>query len=114
MKGNLGDYGAIIAVAVIGIATAFYFYHSSNNSSTIKNEVKKPSKSNQVFNKTAVSSTRLKNVWEASKLGADSKGKKSHDDKPFGSKYYYAHNNPNATGVRNTVFRMFVYRKDPT
>jgi hypothetical protein len=34
----------------------------------------------------------------------------NHKDKPFGSKYYYAHNNPNATGGYKDGLRMEDYR----
>ena len=49
------------------------------------------------------SSGPLKNIWEERRLNGtygNSAGtrKTDKDGKPFGSSYYYAHNNPNATG----------------
>jgi hypothetical protein len=48
--------------------------------------------------RTSRSSQPLKNIWERGQSNGSNTGKKNHGDKPFGSKYYYAHNNANATG----------------
>eukprot|EP00980_Cylindrotheca_fusiformis_P005253 scaffold1120_cov127-Cylindrotheca_fusiformis.AAC.15 len=53
--------------------------------------------------------TRLKNVWDVSKNSNTSSVKTSHGDKPFGSKYYYAHNNPNAIGGYKDGLKMEDY-----
>jgi len=55
----------------------------------------------------------FKDVWgERRKRGvtaSSSSGKTSAVDKPFGSSYYYAHNNPNATGGYKDGLRMEDY-----
>ena len=55
----------------------------------------------------------VKDVWgERRKRGvaaSSSKGTSSANDKPFGSSYYYAHNNPNATGGYKDGLRMEDY-----
>ena len=71
------------------------------------------SSSSKSSSSSSSSTTPLKSVWDFNKaLGRDSKGdatKKSHDDKPFGSSYYYAHNNPNATGGYKDGLKMEDY-----
>jgi hypothetical protein len=54
-----------------------------------------------------------KDVWEERRkrgvTASSSAGKTSAADKPFGSSYYYAHNNPNATGGYKDGLRMEDY-----
>ena len=47
---------------------------------------------------TSPSNSELKNIWDTSRSDNRQPLNTTHEDKPFGSKYYYAHNNPNATG----------------
>ena len=80
---------------------------------TTPNYKKSSSSSSSKSSSSSSSTTPLKSVWDFNKaLGRDSKGdatKKSHDDKPFGSSYYYAHNNPNATGGYKDGLKMEDY-----
>jgi hypothetical protein len=90
-------------VALMGLA--FYFYNS-RSSTMLKTD-------DDLTNETSKGgmAATLKNVWEVgqSKMGGDAT-KKSHEDKPFGSKYYYAHNNPGATGGYKDGLRMEDFR----
>ncbi|KAL3921932.1 MAG: hypothetical protein SGILL_002483 [Bacillariaceae sp.] len=53
----------------------------------------------------------LKSVWQVgNSRRSTQKQKHQSDDKPFGSKYYYAHNNPNATGGYKDGLKMEDYR----
>ena len=65
--------------------------------------------SNSVSATKDKATTRLKNIWETSKGGGDHSKKKTYEEKPFGSKYYYAHNNPNSTGGYKDGLRMEDY-----
>lgn len=58
---------------------------------------------------TSTSSPTLKNIWETSQSDTSGPLKTTHKDKPFGSKYYYAHNNPDATGGYKDGLRMQDY-----
>jgi hypothetical protein len=59
---------------------------------------------------TTTTPYRIKNIWEAGKSPGPSKKGTDHTDKPFGSKYYYAHNNPNATGGYKDGLKMEDFR----
>jgi hypothetical protein len=89
-------------VALLGLA--FYFYNSRSSTKL------KTDKQTNETSRGGMAAT-LKNVWEVgqSKMGGDAT-KKSHDDKPFGSKYYYAHNNSGATGGYKDGLKMEDYR----
>lgn len=91
-------------VALMGLA--FHLYDPTRNSIKLKTD---DAQTNET-SKGGLAAT-LKNVWEVgqSKVGGDA-SKKSHDDKPFGSKYYYAHNNPGATGGYKDGLRMEDFR----
>jgi hypothetical protein len=67
----------------------------SSDSESSTNRNRNNSSANNI---KAKNTAPLKNVWEVGKSKGDANKAKSHEDKPFGSKYYYAHNNPNATG----------------
>jgi hypothetical protein len=90
-------------VALMGLAFYFYNFRSSTKFKTDDDQTNETSGGGMA--------ATLKNVWEVgqSKMGGDA-AKKSHDDKPFGSKYYYAHNNPGATGGYKDGLRMEDYR----
>lgn len=72
----------------------------------------RPDDSTKSSQKGAKASTpTLKDIWEAGKSrGSDAEKQKGYSDKPFGSKYYYAHNNPNATGGYKDGLKMEDYR----
>jgi hypothetical protein len=58
--------------------------------------------------------TKLKNVWDVSRNSAASASSTTKQaaskEKPFGSSYYYAHNDPNRTGGYKDGLRMEDYR----
>jgi hypothetical protein len=77
----------ILIMALLAIATVFIYKRMTMTTQT--------SNANSHHN-------HLKNIWEERRrpngsLSSNS-GKAIPGDKPFGSTYYYAHNNPNATG----------------
>jgi hypothetical protein len=97
-------------IFVIGLSVHFYDAYRENSTDKNGNTASSSSLSHRRKLTTAGSSSsstassRLKNIWETgesrnknndSNNDGVSAGK---DNKPFGSKYYYAHNNPNATG----------------
>jgi hypothetical protein len=99
-------------VALMGVA--FYFYNSRSTTSTSSTKAKtNDGQPNKTSSGSSSIAATLKNVWEVgqSKMGGDAtKTNKSHNDKPFGSKYYYAHNNPGATGGYKDGLRMEDFR----
>jgi hypothetical protein len=54
-------------------------------------------------------STTIKDIWQAGRSPGSVKKEKAYNDKPFGSKYYYAHNNPNSTGGYKDGLKMEDY-----
>jgi hypothetical protein len=54
--------------------------------------------------------TTIKNIWQAGRSQGILKKEKSYNNKPFGSKYYYAHNNPTAIGGYKDGLKMEDYR----
>ena len=107
------------ASTVVGVALMGGFFsiyntakrRKSDNSKNNNNMRTTTTDNNKNTSKKATTTTtRLKNVWETSKSGAGSGNlKKAHEDKPFGSKYYYAHNNPNTTGGYKDGLKMEDY-----
>jgi hypothetical protein len=76
------------------VATLFVYKRSSNWSSTNSHD------------------STLKDIWEERRRNgtlSSNSGKTNPGDKPFGSSYYYAHNNPNATGGYKDGLRMEDY-----
>jgi hypothetical protein len=59
---------------------------------------------------SSTTSTPPKNIWEAGKSQGSAQEEKAYSDKPFGSKYYYAHNNPDSTGGYKDGLKMEDYR----
>ena len=100
----------ILGVLVMAILSFSYtkFTGSSNSSSPSVGDSKTKSSSNR---NDSSSSRKVKNIWEAGKSSSStSNDKKTYEDKPFGSKYYYAHNNSNATGGYTDGLKMEDYR----
>lgn len=100
---------AFIAAGLVGLATVLYYFYSNKGSPYEKTEKSATSKSTDDSSTTSSSSNKLKNVWDVSKNSKTSHTKKDHGDKPFGSSYYYAHNNPNATGGYKDGLKMEDY-----
>jgi hypothetical protein len=103
---------AFLATATVLLASSscifvYYYWYSSNkqasqsislSSSSTKLNEEVGGGSNTKQPSISATPARLKNVWDAPR-NLTSRQKAAHpSDKPFGSKYYYAHNNPNATG----------------
>ena len=60
--------------------------------------------------KSSTAATKLKNIWNTAGTTSSGSGKKSYNgDKPFGSSYYYAHNDPNAKGGYKDGLKMEDY-----
>lgn len=61
-------------------------------------------------NSAATASTELKNVWDAPRNTPSVVGKKDYSEEhPFGSSYYFAHNNSKATGGYKDGLKMEDY-----
>ena len=100
----------LTGIGLLGLLFGIYRWWTTSNSKKPYSTSKPPSSSST--KSSSSSSTPLKSVWDFNRaLGRDSQGdaKKSHDDKPFGSSYYYAHNNPNATGGYKDGLKMEDY-----
>jgi len=97
-----------VIAAIVVIASSVWMWHRSTATATQDDIIKSAAPSNGAA-PSGSATPGLKNVWDA---GASSKSKalkKGHDGKPFGSKYYYAHNNPNTTGGYKDGLRMEDY-----
>jgi len=97
--------------ASLGLATYLYFDRKRKATANDSNggSVNNPSK------KTGTSEDakpRPKNIWEVGKKNEPGlkKPKESYVEKPFGSKYYYAHNDSNTTGGYKDGLKMEDYR----
>lgn len=107
----------LVAALIVGL-TAYLYYDSrryrqstKSDSSTSTSASTDGAKKSSLGAPTATAtSTRLKRIWEAGKSAGTTKKGKDHTDKPFGSKYYYAHNNPNATGGYKDGLKMEDYQ----
>eukprot|EP00934_Nitzschia_sp_Nitz4_P004523 Nitzschia sp. Nitz4//scaffold115_size69933//58940//59899//NITZ4_006011-RA/size69933-processed-gene-0.113-mRNA-1//1//CDS//3329533526//4513//frame0 len=115
MIGSPGNsVGVAIFVVIVSIA-CWYLYLRPNQEKTKSST----SASNQRNGTSKSSSTSapssdggfLKNVWDAPRnpISLPKGNGKGGKEKPFGSKYYYAHNNPNATGGYKDGLRMEDY-----
>lgn len=94
-----------IAAGLVGLVTALYFYSTKSNPSGPAGK----SASSKSTDSNKSTTTKLKNVWDVSKNSKTSHTKQDHGDKPFGSSYYYAHNNPNTTGGYKDGLKMEDY-----
>ncbi|KAL3945552.1 MAG: hypothetical protein SGBAC_000376 [Bacillariaceae sp.] len=94
---------AFVVAGLVVLITVFYFHYNRDTASEPTGKAA-TSKSND-----SKSTTKLKNVWDVSKNSKTSHTKKHHEDVPFESKYYYAHNNPNATGGYKDGLKMEDY-----
>lgn len=98
----------VIVAGFIGFATVFFYVYSRSWTTQGSNERgTKARKTSTAGNSLAP--TRLKNVWDVPQNSKTASVKRAHGDKPFGSKYYYAHNNPNATGGYKDGLKMEDY-----
>jgi hypothetical protein len=96
----------LVGISIMGLV--FQTLHWTTKPKTTDNA---PATKTSFTSQAQSSSRTLKNVWEVGKgHGKSSVDKSQHDEKPFGSKYYYAHNNPNATGGYKDGLRMEDYR----
>jgi hypothetical protein len=97
--------GAGILVAVL-VATFFIYYRMTKPSSDWTRELS----SMKLFSRVD-SQGSLKDIFEERRRTGNlsSRGKAESSDRPFGSTYYYAHNNPNATGGYKDGLRMEDY-----
>lgn len=114
-------------VLIFSIAWYWYCYQHPNTNACSKsassttqsfttstNTSGSSSSSSSSTRSTTTTTTTLKNVWDAPRnhnpsFLSSTKTKKAKGEKPFGSKYYYAHNNPNATGGYKDGLRMEDY-----
>lgn len=106
-----------VAAAGLFVTTAFYAtYRKLTNKSDLSISGMKiipptEGKEGPDENKNGKNKNVIKDIWQAGKGSSnDGSQKKAYNDKPFGSKYYYAHNNPNATGGYKDGLRMEDYR----
>ncbi|KAG7357500.1 hypothetical protein IV203_002188 [Nitzschia inconspicua] len=98
----------LMGVSLIVGLGAFFVHHQRKNGSY---DVASTTTSLPNSMSSKRSTAKLRNIWDAGKRTDDrSKKEMGYSDKPFGSKYYYAHNNPNATGGYKDGLRMEDYR----
>jgi hypothetical protein len=110
----------LLATSTIILASGFYFGGWFRND---KNTTLSSTSTTTTSNPTHTNTTpRLKNVWNAApsvpatfasssandKVSSSSSNKNTKE-KPFGSSYYYAHNNPNAKGGYKDGLKMEDY-----
>lgn len=99
-----------VAIFVSGLALHFYEQHKKADNDNVPSgstmHTPKPTTAT-----TSNKGTKLKSIWETCRNGETTGNKgKAYSDKPFGSKYYYAHNNPNATGGYKDGLKMEDYQ----
>uniref|UniRef100_A0A7S1YWH3 CS domain-containing protein n=1 Tax=Ditylum brightwellii TaxID=49249 RepID=A0A7S1YWH3_9STRA len=97
----------VTAALIFALACTVVYYHYSSHKKTIKNQTSsKDEKKPQATpaREDSKQSAKPKDIFETmrdqrKKGGGTAGSKKLHpSEKPFGSSYYYAHNNPNAKG----------------
>lgn len=102
---------AVIAFVVLA-ATALIYYFFMMKPST-ETDWKSELTSTKISSKSRNGVSTSSDVWEERRkrgvTASSSSGKKAAEDMPFGSSYYYAHNNPNATGGYKDGLRMEDY-----
>eukprot|EP00535_Pseudo-nitzschia_heimii_P010300 CAMPEP_0197191148 /NCGR_PEP_ID=MMETSP1423-20130617/22859_1 /TAXON_ID=476441 /ORGANISM="Pseudo-nitzschia heimii, Strain UNC1101" /LENGTH=337 /DNA_ID=CAMNT_0042643703 /DNA_START=38 /DNA_END=1051 /DNA_ORIENTATION=- len=106
------DITFLVAVGVsaaVGLAAFLYFDKKRNLKSNDKND-KSSASSKSATSKG--SSIRPKDIWKVGESKHDGlkKPKAAYEEKPFGSKYYYAHNDSNTTGGYKDGLKMEDYR----
>ncbi len=82
---------------------------SLSSTSTSTSSTTKPKQQQQTSQTSQTSQQRLKNVWDAPRNQTSQQKTTHSNDKPFGSSYYYAHNNPNAKGGYKDGLKMEDY-----
>lgn len=103
-------------VGVSLMAATFHLYNTWTRKKASTTESSKTATSSKSSAAAAAgkhkNANRLKNIWDAGTSDGNngSAKKTTHEEKPFGSKYYYAHNNPNATGGYKDGLRMEDFR----
>ena len=99
----------LVGIGIMGFTYQIYQWRTTPHQKTARQKYASKTSSTS----SSSPSTPLKSVWDFNRaLGRDAKGptkKSDHDDKPFGSSYYYAHNNPNATGGYRDGLKMEDY-----
>lgn len=96
---------AIISLVALAIATLYFVWWRLPSSRKKQTDWKTELSSTKINNTETSNSTTRNDVWsERRKRGvtaaasSTNRSSSKDNDKPFGSSYYYAHNNPNATG----------------
>ncbi len=95
--------------AALGLAAYFHF---SKAPSAIKDDKKAKSDSDKSTTASKTDTSRPKDIWKVGQNSQTSlkKPKAAYTEKPFGSKYYYAHNDSNTTGGYKDGLKMEDYR----
>jgi len=93
--------------AALGLAAYLYF----GNKATDDNEKGEHDPYTKIATST-IGSARLKDIWKVgeSSHASSKKLKADYVEKPFGSKYYYAHNDSNTTGGYKDGLKIEDYR----
>mmetsp|Transcript_11269 Transcript_11269/g.20258 ORF Transcript_11269/g.20258 Transcript_11269/m.20258 type:complete len:280 (+) Transcript_11269:2-841(+) len=105
----------LVGVFAVGLSVHFVYQRWRGHGKQVKGDGRNEGKRQQASSKSnitnKINNTPLRNIWQAGKSSGGRADKdKNHKDKPFGSKYYYAHNNPNATGGYKDGLKMEDYR----
>ena len=98
------------AVGIYALMVVVYSLHQWKLLLNESDNSEKNSGSSTKTKTTTTTTTKIKNIWEAGKSLGSTKKDKLYDEKPFGSKYYYAHNDPKTTGGYKDGLRMEDYR----
>ena len=120
------DFLAMTVSTVVVLAVYFQYYSKRNVNAAVNDDdnkkdqndgigaskQKQPASTEKNDDDAATTNTKPKDIW---KVGADSQSKLNqpkvaYTEKPFGSKYYYAHNDSNTTGGYKDGLKMEDYR----
>lgn len=103
-------YIALVVSAIVGLA--LYPYYKQSVDST--DDKSKDTKSTAVAaaSSTATNTRPIKDIWKVGQKCRNNmaKNSKGYKEKPFGSKYYYAHNDSNTTGGYKDGLKLEDYR----
>jgi hypothetical protein len=101
----------LVATATVLASSGIYWYCGNKGRASKRNEFQQSLQKSTTTNATTNATPSLKSVWDAPRnvTSQQNAAHPSANNKPFGSKYYYAHNNPNATGGYKDGLKMEDY-----
>lgn len=100
-------YIALVVSAIVGLAL-YPYYNKQNDNADDKS---KDAKSATTASSSTATKNPIKDIWKVGQKCMNmTKNSKGYKEKPFGSKYYYAHNDSNTTGGYKDGLKMEDYR----